>query len=93
MPLLADIVGSQQKTSSATIPTGARSFSRRRHSFPSCSVLSCSPWEDTIATPRVQGLYIEDAEEGGLNVSADEWQPLKPPFPCNPIPQPQIFTD
>jgi hypothetical protein len=56
-------------------------------------MLSCSPWEDTIATPRVQGLYIEDAEEGGLNVSADEWQPLKPPFPCNPIPQPQIFTD
>jgi hypothetical protein len=49
-------------------------------------MLSCSPWEDTIATPRVHGLYIEDAEEGGLNVSADEWQLLKPPFPCNPIP-------
>ena len=93
MPLLADIVGSQQKTSSATIPTGARSFSRRRIRSLHAPCSRAPPWEDTIATPRVQGLYIEDAEEGGLTVSADEWQHLKPPFPCNPIPQPQIFTD
>src|SRR5260370_21084664 len=41
--LIADIVGSQQKTSSATIPTGARSLFPQTHSFPSCSMLSCSP--------------------------------------------------
>ena len=41
----------------------------------------------------MQGLYIEDAEEGGLNVAADEWQPSSPPSPATPSPQPQIFTD
>jgi hypothetical protein len=56
-------------------------------------MLSCSPLGDTIATPRMQGVYIEDAEEGGLNVSADGWQPSSPPSPATPSPQLQIFTD
>src|ERR1700730_17758081 len=41
----------------------------------------------------MQGVYIEDAEEGGLNVSADGWQPSSPPSPATPSPQLQIFTD
>src|ERR1700737_568289 len=68
-------------------------FFPQTHSFLSCSMLSCSPLGDTIATPRMQGVYIEDAEEGGLNVSADGWQPSSPPSPATPSPQLQIFTD
>jgi hypothetical protein len=41
----------------------------------------------------MQGVYIEDAEEGGLNVSADGLAALKPPSPATPSPQLQIFTD
>jgi hypothetical protein len=62
MPLLADIVGSQQKTSSETIRTEVRSFPADAF-VP--FMFHALPWGGTIATPRVQGLYIKDAGGGG----------------------------
>jgi len=85
MPLLVDIVGSQQKTSSATICTGVRSFSRAPCSRAPLGRHHCHPKD---ARPLHRGCRGRGAQCRGGTVAA-----FKPPFPCNPIPQPQIFTD
>jgi hypothetical protein len=79
MPLLAVIVGSQQKTSSATIyklppllPQNIRSpVHLGRQPYPS-NCRKC--------------LYIDDAGEGGLHVS-DKLHSFASPLPLHPIPQ------
>jgi hypothetical protein len=62
-PLLAVIVGNQQRTSSATICT-ARAPSAADVFVPFYTLVL--PSGDTTANPRVPSLYIKDAGEVGL---------------------------
>src|SRR5215470_19091490 len=83
-PLLAVIVGSQQKTSSATICTLPRLLPTEQ---------SRSLRETTLPTYLSGSFYRDDAGEGGLHVSGQSSTHFEGPLPLHSIPQSQISTD